>query len=98
MPIQEFLQPDRSAPLQSTPGLFKHPLNVDTLMRISYLIGVFKALTTLHARPLADQWVRLPNSNRIIGGLSPLEYMKKGGTLPCPVFAGGEILKDEARI
>ena len=24
MPIQEFPQPDRSAPLQSTPGLIKH--------------------------------------------------------------------------
>jgi|SRR5271165_5107058 len=55
-------------------------LDADVLVRISYLIGIFKALNSLHGQNLADQWVRLPNSNRIFGGSSPLEYMKKGGT------------------
>ena len=54
-------------------------LDVDKLLRISYLIGIFKALGVLHSRALADRWVRLPNSNRIFGGLSPLAYMLKGG-------------------
>jgi Antitoxin Xre-like helix-turn-helix domain len=54
-------------------------LSADELFRISYLIGIFKALNTLHGQHLADQWVRLPNSNRIFSGQSPLEYMKKGG-------------------
>jgi Protein of unknown function (DUF2384) len=55
-------------------------LDADVLVRISYLIGIFKALNSLHGQELADQWVRLPNSNRIFSGSTPLEYMKKGGT------------------
>jgi hypothetical protein len=54
-------------------------LSADELFRISYLIGIFKALNTLHGQPLADQWVRLANSNRIFAGQTPLEFMKKGG-------------------
>src|SRR4051794_30063858 len=42
----------------------KHPearvLDADKLLRISYLIGIFKALNILHAQSLADEWVRLP--------------------------------------
>jgi hypothetical protein len=54
-------------------------LSADELFRISYLIGIFKALHTLHAQDLADRWVRLANSNRIFAGQTPLEFMKKGG-------------------
>ena len=54
-------------------------LDADKLLRISYLIGIFKALNVLHSRTLADRWVGLPNSNRIFGGASPLEYMRDGG-------------------
>lgn len=54
-------------------------LDADRLQRISYLIGIFKALNILHGRALADAWVRLPNSNRIFGGRSPLDYMARGG-------------------
>jgi hypothetical protein len=61
----------------------KHPearlLDADKLLRISYLIGIFKALNILHDQRLADDWVRLPNSNRIFGGMTPLAYMIKGG-------------------
>lgn len=42
----------------------KHPqdrvLDADRLMRISCLIGIFKALNILHSQMLADEWVRLP--------------------------------------
>ncbi len=52
----------------------KHPdgrlLEADKLFRISYLMGIFKALNILHGQPLADEWVRLPNTNRIFGGAS----------------------------
>ena len=51
----------------------------DRLMRISYLVGIFKALCILHREALADEWVRLPNANRIFGGDTPLAYMMKGG-------------------
>jgi hypothetical protein len=54
-------------------------LDSDRLLRISYLIGIFKALNILYSKKLADSWVRLPNSNRIFGGESPLAYMMKGG-------------------
>ena len=34
----------------------------------------------VHGSPtLRDDWVRLPNSNRIFGGMTPLAYMIKGG-------------------
>jgi hypothetical protein len=54
-------------------------LDTDKLLRISYLIGIFKALSILHSQPLADEWVRLPNSNRIFAGQTPLALMMKGG-------------------
>ncbi len=54
-------------------------LDADQMLRVSYLIGIFKALNILHSQQLADEWVRLPNSNRIFGGRTPLEYMIRGG-------------------
>jgi len=54
-------------------------LEADRLTRISYLIGIFKALHILHGRALADEWVRLTNTNPIFAGQSPLEYMMRGG-------------------
>src|SRR5579875_3422686 len=46
-------------------------LDADRLMRISYLVGIFKALNILHSERLADEWVRLPNANRILRGGPP---------------------------
>lgn len=54
-------------------------LDTDRLQRISYLIGIFKALSILHGETLADAWVRLPNTNRLFGGQTPLAMMMKGG-------------------
>jgi len=54
-------------------------VDTDRLTRISYLIGIFKALHILHSRSLADQWVTLPNSNAIFAGQTPLAYMIRGG-------------------
>jgi hypothetical protein len=54
-------------------------LDADVLTRISYLIGIFKALNILYGEKLADEWVRLPNSNRLFGGLTPLVFMARGG-------------------
>jgi hypothetical protein len=51
----------------------------DTMLRISYLVGIFKALNILHGKALADQWVTLPNRNPIFRGVTPLEYMIRGG-------------------
>jgi hypothetical protein len=54
-------------------------LDADKLLRISYLVGIFKALHILHGKALADEWVRLPNANRIFRGATPLAYMLRGG-------------------
>jgi hypothetical protein len=54
-------------------------LDTDTLARISYLVGIFKALNILYSEELADAWVQRLNSNRIFGGGTPLAYMMKGG-------------------
>ena len=54
-------------------------LDADMLMRVSYLIGIFKALNILYSETLADEWVRLANTNRIFGGQTPLAYMMAGG-------------------
>jgi Protein of unknown function (DUF2384) len=54
-------------------------LDADRLTRISYLIGIFKALNILYSERLADKWIQLPNSNPIFGGQTPLAYMMKGG-------------------
>jgi hypothetical protein len=57
----------------------RRALETDTLTRISYLIGIFKALNILYGEKLADEWVRLPNTNRLFGGRRPLDYMLRGG-------------------
>lgn len=54
-------------------------LDADVLTRISYLVGIFKALNILYGEHLADEWIRLPNSNRLFAGLTPLAYMTQGG-------------------
>ena len=54
-------------------------LEPDRLTRISYLIGIFKALNILHGRALADEWVHLPNTSPIFEGQTPLAYMVRGG-------------------
>jgi hypothetical protein len=54
-------------------------LDVDRLTRVSYVVGIFKALRILHSDALADRWVHLPNRNPIFDGETPLAYMIRGG-------------------
>lgn len=54
-------------------------LSRDRLERISYLIGIYKALNILYSQRLADQWMKLPNTNPIFDGRTPLEYIRRGG-------------------
>jgi hypothetical protein len=54
-------------------------LGKDTLERISYLLGIYKALQILLPEPsAADSWVRKPNQAAIFGGKSALERMLSG--------------------
>ena len=49
----------------------------DTLRRISYLLGIHKALQILYREPqLADTWIRRPNT--AFGGQSALDRMLAG--------------------
>lgn len=54
-------------------------LGPDELTRVSYLVGIYKALHILYGDPLADAWIQLPNRNPIFGGRSPLTFMLSGG-------------------
>jgi hypothetical protein len=54
-------------------------LETDRLQRISYLVGIFKALNVLYSEKLADAWLRLANDNPIFTGQTPLSYMIQGG-------------------
>ncbi len=50
---------------------------MDTLRRIGYVAGIYKALELLYSDPqLADGWVRRPN--RAFGGQTPLRRMCAG--------------------
>lgn len=69
-------------------------LDEDRLHRISYLVGIFKALNILYSEELADRWMQLPNRNRILGGSTPLDYLMKGGL---PAFATLRRLLDARR-
>lgn len=55
-------------------------LDQDRLQRISYLIGIFKALNILYGTRLADKWIQLANTNPLFTGRTPLAYMMQGGT------------------
>jgi hypothetical protein len=57
----------------------RRSLDADTLTRISYLVGIFKALNILYSKKLADAWIQRPNANPIFGGQTALAYMVKGG-------------------
>src|SRR5689334_2292135 len=51
----------------------------DTLERLSYLLGIYKALQLLlPTSQAADEWIRRPNSEPLFGGRSALDRMLSG--------------------
>ncbi|HYK38008.1 antitoxin Xre-like helix-turn-helix domain-containing protein [Alloacidobacterium sp.] len=54
-------------------------LDQDTLMRISLVIGIYKALHIYFGQPWADRWVTLGNRNSLFGGVAPIDYMLRRG-------------------
>jgi hypothetical protein len=49
----------------------------DTLRRIGYVAGIYKALELLYSDPnLADNWIKRPN--QAFGGQAPLQRMRAG--------------------
>lgn len=54
-------------------------LSMDTLERISYVMGIYKALhILLPTAEAADAWVKKPNDAATFGGKSVLERMRGG--------------------
>lgn len=49
----------------------------DALERISYVLGIYKALRILLPKS-ADEWVRKPNAAALFGGRSALDRMASG--------------------
>jgi hypothetical protein len=51
----------------------------DTLERLSYLLGIYKALQLLlPPTQAADEWIRRPNAEPLFGGRSALDRMLSG--------------------
>ena len=59
-------------------------LPYDTLVRLSLVLGIYKALHVLYPDDeLADGWIRMRNTNPLFGDRAPLEALVQGdvGTL-----------------
>src|SRR5277367_1525398 len=50
-------------------------LDQDTLMRVSLVIGIYKALHIYFGQRWADRWVTLGNRNALFSGAAPIDYM-----------------------
>ncbi len=56
-------------------------LSYDTLVRLSLLLGIFKALNVLYPdQGFADGWVKMPNRNDVFGSRAPIDFMTQSGT------------------
>ncbi len=62
---------------KSDPG--KQKLSQDTLLRISLVIGIYKALHIYFGEKWADRWVTLGNRASMFAGSAPLDYMIRQG-------------------
>ncbi len=54
-------------------------LRQDELMRISYVVAIYKALHIQLPDKLADQWMTRPNDNFLFRGQTPLDYVVRAG-------------------
>lgn len=54
-------------------------LGTDTMTRASLILGIYRALHTLHQGPLADRWMTRPNTNPIFSGCTPVDAITEDG-------------------
>ena len=55
-------------------------LSYDVLIRISLVLGIYKALHILYPeKELADRWIKLPNSNSLFGGRPAIDFLRRAG-------------------
>lgn len=60
------------------PG-FAGELTKDQLLRLSAVIGIYKALDLYFSEPLAQGWFTRPNSGPLFGGSRPVDTAIEGG-------------------
>lgn len=54
-------------------------LTHDQMLRLSAVVGIYKALKLYFSDPLADRWMTLPNAGPLFGGARPVDTMIEGG-------------------
>lgn len=57
----------------------KQKLSQDTLLRISLILGIYKALHIYFGEKWADGWVTLRNRGPMFAGGAPVDYMIRQG-------------------
>lgn len=57
----------------------KQKLTQDTLLRISLVVGIYKALHIYFGEEWADRWVTLGNRGSMFAGSAPIDYMIRQG-------------------
>ena len=60
-------------------GKWKGLLDHEVLVRISAIIGIYKALHSCFSDDLADRWIKRPNTGRIFSGRKPVDVMIEEG-------------------
>ena len=64
----------------------------DVIERISYILGIYKALHILFPDDAqADEWVKRPNGGSLFGGRSALDHLKAEG---CDTLITGELREE----
>lgn len=54
-------------------------LTRDQMLRLSAVVGIYKALKLYWSDPLARRWVSLPNQGPLFEGARPIDVMIQGG-------------------
>jgi uncharacterized protein (DUF2384 family) len=58
---------------------FAGELTKDQLLRLSAVIGIYKALELYFSAPLAQTWMTRPNTGPLFGGARPVDVAIDGG-------------------
>lgn len=51
----------------------------DRAMKLGLMIGIYRRLKILYSDRLAFAWIKLPNTNPLLGGMRPVDFMIEGG-------------------
>ena len=54
-------------------------LTHDQLLRLSAVVGIYKALALYFGDPIAKRWITLPNTGPLFGGERPIDTMIREG-------------------